>query len=225
MSGVQIYLDESGDFGWTLDKPHQKGGSSRFLTLAAAVVPQHKSHLLAKIVRDIYKTRKRPLAHELKSVDLSAGERKCFVDAVIKLKIKHPEILFISITVNKCQVNDGFRANANGLYNYITKLLLCDTMSQYTAVEFIPDARSLKSSYKHSLHQYLEQMLLEKTVSMDSPNTNLRTMPADSQHNLELQFADILASLFWARHEYKNDTIAAMLPNYATQKTLFFTTE
>lgn len=66
-----IYLDESGDLGFTLDKPYQKGGSSRMLTLSALCVPEHKIKYIQRIVRAIYQKRKRPLKNELKSVDLN----------------------------------------------------------------------------------------------------------------------------------------------------------
>ena len=28
---MQIFIDESGDLGWILDKPYKKGGSSQYL--------------------------------------------------------------------------------------------------------------------------------------------------------------------------------------------------
>jgi hypothetical protein len=30
---MKVFIDESGDLGWTLDKPNRNGGSSRFITL------------------------------------------------------------------------------------------------------------------------------------------------------------------------------------------------
>ena len=67
---TSIYLDESGDLGWTLDKPHNNGGSSRYLTLAAVIVPTTKTYLITRVVRGIYKARGRSKSSELKSVEL-----------------------------------------------------------------------------------------------------------------------------------------------------------
>jgi hypothetical protein len=41
---MNLYLDESGDLGWTLDKPYQAGGSSRYLTIATLIIPKTISH-------------------------------------------------------------------------------------------------------------------------------------------------------------------------------------
>ncbi|MBW3010579.1 DUF3800 domain-containing protein, partial [Acinetobacter baumannii] len=45
-----IYLDESGDLGWNMEKPYQKGGSSRMLTLAAICLPENKVKYVQRIV-------------------------------------------------------------------------------------------------------------------------------------------------------------------------------
>jgi ureidoglycolate hydrolase len=75
MKNTTIYLDESGDLGWLLDKPHNQGGSSRYLTLAAVIVSAHKTHHIARVVRNLYKARNRPKSNELKSVELRPHER------------------------------------------------------------------------------------------------------------------------------------------------------
>ncbi|TDR32604.1 DUF3800 domain-containing protein [Hydromonas duriensis] len=216
---AHIYLDESGDLGWNFNL-----GSSCFLTLAAIIIPAHLSHHLERLVRGIYKSRKRCLKNELKSVELSSIERQNFVNALVKLNEKHREIYFKSITVNKKKVNDSFRKNPNGLYNYMTKLLLVESMTSYKIIDFLPDSRSIKTSYKHALHQYLEQMLLEQTIiKADTANTYptiLNTTPYDSKNHLGIQAADILASLCWAKHEHNNLTIDAL--TCCTHKKLFF---
>ena len=213
---AHIYLDESGDLGWQLEN-----GSSRFLTLAAIIIPAHQHHHLERIVRGIYKNRKRPLNNELKSVELSSIERKAFIEGLIKLQSKCLDTQFKAITVNKAKVNIAFQNNPNRLYNYMTKLLLLEVMSRCRTIDFLPDARSIKTSYKHSLHQYLEQMLLEK-ASLNNLGTPamLNTSPYDSKSSLGIQAADILASLCWAKHEHNNLTIDALTS--CQHKKLFF---
>ena len=39
-----IYLDESGDLGWKFDADFKRGGSSRYLTIAAAVIANTDRH-------------------------------------------------------------------------------------------------------------------------------------------------------------------------------------
>jgi hypothetical protein len=54
---MEIYLDESGDLGWMLSEPYQKGGSSRFLVITALIVPTALSHHPKRLLRQFYKSR------------------------------------------------------------------------------------------------------------------------------------------------------------------------
>lgn len=109
-----IYLDESGCLGWKLDAPYQRGGSNRFFTLAAAIIPDDCERLL---VRGVYTQRGRPARNELKSVHLSARERINFAGKLAKIYHKCLDVQFVSITVRKDAVNAAFRRNPNSLYN------------------------------------------------------------------------------------------------------------
>jgi len=35
---MKIYIDESGDLGWKLDKPNRNGGSSKFITITGILI-------------------------------------------------------------------------------------------------------------------------------------------------------------------------------------------
>lgn len=213
---TSIYLDESGDLGWTLEKPHKYGGSSQYLTLAAVIVPTSKTHIITRVIRGFYKARKRKQSNELKSVELSAHERSTFVDRLVEIKRNHPDILFTAITVKKSGVNNSFRLHPNGLYNYMTKLMLLQKMGKYPYVDFIPDARSVKTELKHSLHDYLRTELAAEQF-----NTQLTTTPQESKDHLEIQFADILASLVWSHFEYGDQRFTSV-DSIITHNKLFF---
>jgi Protein of unknown function (DUF3800) len=145
---ISIYLDESGDLGWSLTQAHNRGGSSRYLTLAAVILPSAKTYLVDRIVRNLYKARKRPQKNELKSVELRSHERSTVIREIISLHKNHPDILFTAITVEKRGVNAAFRKHPNGLYNYMAKLMLLHKMGKYPYVDLIPDARSVKIELK-----------------------------------------------------------------------------
>ena len=49
-----IYVDESGDLGWNFSAPYRRGGSSRYLTVAAFCVPSSKKHIPKRAVRNLY---------------------------------------------------------------------------------------------------------------------------------------------------------------------------
>ncbi|MCG5763425.1 hypothetical protein MEQ02_19470, partial [Acinetobacter baumannii] len=88
-----------------MEKPYQKGGSSRMLTLAAICLPENKVKYVQRIVRALYEKRKRPLKNELKSVDLNLKDKEIFVKLTAKLIKDHPDIQLRSITANKEFVN------------------------------------------------------------------------------------------------------------------------
>ena len=212
-----IYLDESGDLGWKFDAPYQKGGSSRYLTLVAAVLDTSQIAQLERAVRGLYKARGRKLSSELKSIHLSSKERAQFARKIVEIKEVHPRIEFFAITVSKERVNQAFKDHPNGLYNYMVKLLLIDVLKQHPEVDFIPDARSISTELKHSLHDYLRTEL-----AIVGAQTQLITTPFESKNSLALQFVDIVASIVWARHEFMNLTHTEQLNSVIHAKQLFF---
>lgn len=51
---MQVYLDESGDMGWSFSKPYRAGGSSRFLCLAIMFLPKAERKRPKRIIADMY---------------------------------------------------------------------------------------------------------------------------------------------------------------------------
>jgi hypothetical protein len=60
---VNIYLDESGDTGWRFDQPYTRGGSSRYLVIAACIVSTSADHKPERVLRNLYKNRFREPQH------------------------------------------------------------------------------------------------------------------------------------------------------------------
>lgn len=214
--GVTIYLDESGCLGWKLDAPYQRGGSSRFFTLASAIIPDGAEPVLERVVRRAYKHRGRSARNELKSVQLSSGERMAFAGEFAKLRAKRPDIRFATITVRKEKANSAFRRSPNGLYNFMAKRLLLEVMSEYDSVCFIPDARS-KIELKHSLHEYLCTEL-----AGCGAETMLQTTPWETKDSFSLQFVDWMAGIVWAHPEHRNDDAYKSASPSIAQRWLFF---
>lgn len=212
-----IYLDESGDLGWKFDSPYQQGGSSRYLTLAAAVVPDGLECHLRRVVRGFYKQRGRSPRNELKSVQLSRKERAIFARKATELDQQFFGLRFLSITVRKEQVNPPFREHPNGLYNYMTKLLLLGEFARHDQVHFIPDARSIRVELRLALDDYLRTEL-----AILNSSTRLVTTPMESKNSLELQFCDILASTVWAYHEFDETEHYDKVRRCIDSKKLFF---
>ena len=154
-----IYVDESGDLGWTFDAPYRNGGSSRFLTIAAICVPPEKKHIPKRIVRDLY-TQFHWTTSEKKWIDMSDTARKEFTEQCQALRNKHGDIFLHAIVVKKENVGAHIRKDGNKLYNYMLNLALIDRMAMHKHVVLVPDPRSIKVAESgNSLSDYLQTKL------------------------------------------------------------------
>ena len=217
MSSI-VYVDESGDLGWTFTAPYRNGGSSRYLTIAALCLPRAKKHIPKRLIKDLYQAFKWPIGVEKKWNDMKSIEREEFSRALVKMCTKHPDIHLHGITVKKENVEQHIRTDENKLYNYMIKFLVLDCMARASAVVFIPDPRSIKVQSGNSLHDYLQTELwfTKKT------KTILTTDPKDSKTCINLQFADMLAGLIQHRFEDKYFEHMKICVRYLRLKRLFF---
>ncbi len=213
-----IYVDESGDLGWTLDKPYQKEGSSRHLTIAALLLPGTKEHHAERTIRQLYKTFQWRADREQKWVNMPLVARVTFAKSVVNLREKHPEIRIFAIVVKKENVKDHIRKDANKLYNYMLKLLLVDEMTKHQDVILLPDPRSIKVESGNSLHDYLQMELWFECNAV----TRLETTPLDSKHCLNIQFADMLAGVIQSHFELGNSAPWEILKEHIFLKKLYF---
>lgn len=140
---MNIFIDESGDLGFTFTRPFRKGGSSRFLTISFLLVPQNLSPLTKRIVRAIYKRKKQSTAVELKGSELSNEDKLYFSNKVVTLLKRNPRIKIFAITVDKRRVKAHIREDPNKLYNYMISLVLPEKIRRYSEVNFIPDKNSI----------------------------------------------------------------------------------
>lgn len=131
MLSAHIFLDESGDLGWKFDRPYRMGGSSRYLTIAALVVPQIKKHLPTRLIKQLYNQHNWQFKKEKKWVDMKPHERMGFVKKARFLAEQHKDIKYAAITVNKVNVQSHIRSDENKLYNYMIGLMLLDEMKRF----------------------------------------------------------------------------------------------
>lgn len=117
MASSIIYLDESGDLGWTFTAPYRHGGSSRYLTISALCAPPEKKHIPKRIIKDLYTKFKWNVGEEKKWALMSEVERKHFAELARKMCEGHADIRLIAIVVKKENVLGHIRADGNKLYN------------------------------------------------------------------------------------------------------------
>ncbi len=213
-----IYLDESGDTGWSFDRPYGAGGSSRYLVITALTVSLELDHKPARMLRNIYRHRGWASHKEKKWIDMSPEARSDFTMQAAKLLAQHAQMRCLTIVVDKRKVMPHVRRDSNKLYNYMVKLLLLDVMAQQPHVTFIPDPRSIKVESGNSLHDYLQTELWFTKNS----STLLETTPIDSRYCLNLQFADMLAGAIQSQFEFANSRYFDLIANHVRLKKLFF---
>jgi hypothetical protein len=213
-----VYADESGDLGWSFTQPYGRGGSSRFLTIAALHVPQGFEHLPERTVRGLYKRFHWDTRKEKKWVDMKKVARDAFAKAAVGLLQKNIGIRYTAIIVSKERVQPHIREDENKLYNYMIRLMLAEDMAKHPQVTFLPDPRSIKVESGNSLHDYLQTVLWFDLGAQ----TRLETTPQDSAHCLNIQFADMLAGTIQSHFELGDSGPWHELKGCIHLKKLFF---
>lgn len=215
---MNVYLDESGDLGWKLDKPYRHGGSSKFMTIAYVACPAEKKHLLRRIVVDVYNHTKTDPKTELKGSSLTVQEKCFFAEKVRKLVSMNPDIVIGSITVNKSKVQTHIREDANKLYNYMIKLAVLPAIKREPLVNLIRDNKTVKVKSGNSLIDYLQTTIW---FELGSP-TKIVDIPSDSKKVKNLIFIDWMNNLIWGKYEDRNDAPYDILRNVISSRKLFF---
>lgn len=215
---MNVYLDESGDLGWKLDKPYRHGGSSKFMTIAYVACLAEKKHLLRRIVVDVYNHTKTDPKTELKGSSLTVQEKCFFAEKVRKLVSMNPDIVIGSITVNKSKVQTHIREDANKLYNYMIKLAVLPAIKREPLVNLIRDNKTVKVKSGNSLIDYLQTTIW---FELGSP-TKIVDIPSDSKKVKNLIFIDWMNNLIWGKYEDRNDAPYDILRNVISSRKLFF---
>lgn len=215
---INVYLDESGDLGWILDKPYRHGGSSRYLTIAFAVCPSEKKHFLHRVVADVYRHTKHDPKSELKGSSLTVADKCFFAERVRKLVSMNPDIVIGSITVNKSKVKQHIREDGNKLYNYMIRLAVLPIVKGHTIVNLIRDNKTIKVKSGNSLIDYLQTTMWFELSS----HTKIVDIPSDSKQVKNLIFIDWINNLIWGRYEDSNTDPYDIIKNVITSKKLFF---
>lgn len=213
---MNIYLDESGDLGWSFDAPYKRGGSSRFLVIAALCVSAQSDKHPDRLLRHIYKHRHWNPKAEKKWVDMSREARSDFARQACKLLERFDDISCRAIVADKTALPPHVRDDANIVYNFMTRQLLLDVMAQHPHANLIPDARSVKLGSGNSLHDYLQtELWFGARVA-----TRLKTTPTDSQHCRNLQFIDMIAGVIQSHYEFGRGEYLKLLESRITITTL-----
>lgn len=214
-----VFLDESGDLGWKFHQPYRAGGSSRYLTISAIMVPFGKSYHLSRTIKNLYTAHQWETKKEKKWAHMKPDEKLYFAKALVDLTNKHHEIKLLSITVYKPNVREHIRKDPNKLYNYMIGLMLLNEIKNLDRVIFTPDPRNIKVECGNSLHDYLVTKLWFDL----SAKTQLINQPQDSSSNKGVQFTDMFSGLIQQYFEDNKSELFNLLPAYRiSPKRLYF---
>ncbi len=216
---MYIYLDESGDLGWTLNKPYRHGGSSRYLTIIALLVPKSLKHHPKRIVKKLYEHEKFNPSIEIKGSDLNQDQKLYFANLAVAMLARHPEIRLYSITVYKPNVQQHIRSDPNKLYNYMIGLCLLEKIKTFDNVILIPDPRSIKVKSGNSLVDYLQIKLWFELSSL----TTIHQENISSEASRNIQFVDIISNIVGTHYEDSTNSNAYKVISPSIEfKCLFF---
>lgn len=213
---MQVFLDESGDMGWSFAKPYGAGGSSRFLCLAIMFLPKADRKRPKRIIADMYK--KYGWTLEMKASAASAIQKMEFSLGAVAMLKTHKDIQIDCIVAKKENVQAHIRDDSNKLYNYMCGLVIPDYVKGELEFEFLPDKRSIKVQSGNSLSDYLQTVLWFE----HSLTTKLINHPLESDKNYNLQFVDWIAHCVWSHFEKGETTIFSALQPAIKIRRLFF---
>ncbi len=213
-----VFIDESGDTGWTFSKPYQKGGSSRYFTIAYIIVPSWGVNELPRLVRKIYKKYSLSLKIEKKGASFSPQHAQYVAYRIVEKLLKKEGFQMGAITIDKENAPPRLREDSNVLYNYALVKALAPKIQNLEMARVIPDKRTVKIVNGDTLDHYLRIRLHAEMGS----NIQLIYEPRISNNEKSLWLIDWVANFAW-RH-YENDCSLAFnaLSPEADFEELFF---
>jgi hypothetical protein len=213
-----IYQDESGDLGWTFDKPNRKGGSSRYLTIAFVTVPEAKKQQLWRVVKKVYQKYKLNPKIEKKGSSYTDEHAAYIAGRIVDLVNRHDDIKICAITIKKENVQEHIRTDENIIYNYALVLKVAPVIKDLPHVTIIPDKRTIKVRSGNSCAEYLRTKLWFEMNSI----TQVDYVPTESTDQPHLWFIDMIANFVWRNYEDGRNEAYDRLATVLDETRLFF---
>ena len=193
-----IYFDESGDLGWTLDKKYRKGGSSQYFVIAYIIIPTANTKHITRFIKKFHKERKGK-QKEVKGADFRNHRAKSTARSIADLIQKGLDITVGTVIVKKTDVPNNLIGTGNDdvLYNHMVKKGLCSNIADFDKVNIIPDKKSVPKGSQNSCSDLLKDELWLCQYS----NVEISYKPEES-HNIDgLMFIDWVANFIWRSYE------------------------
>lgn len=215
----EIYFDESGDLGWTLDRPYRKGGgSSQYFTIAYLIIPSHKTKIINRLVKRF--NAERGSQQEYKGANFIEKRAKSMANKIAHLLRLHEDITLGAVTVKKANLPPQLIGTDNDdvVYNYLVQRGICEKLVDLAQAHIIPDRRSVPRGSQNSCSDLIKNDLWfwrKSSVIIDYA-------PEESHQNTRLIFVDWIANFVWRYYEFGKDKAYRILEPHLLEERLYF---
>ena len=193
---MNLYLDESGDLGWTLDKPNRFGGSSKYITITGILISESDEKYISRFISHIYKKYRLTPKIEKKGANFIPDHSRFISSQLNKVINKSESFRIISITVSKENVNEALRRDKNIFYNYVLGLLIKGHVIECESIKIVIDKRTIKVSHGQSFPDYIKTQIWG-----EGHNIDIDCEFVESDTNKMIWFADWFANFVWRYYE------------------------
>lgn len=211
-----IYLDESGDLGWTFNKIYRQGGSSRYLTIAYLITDINHINVPRRFVRDFYTHFKFNPSKEIKASELKSVHKEYIAIEAAKMLSKHNNFIIGSITVRKENVPNHIRNSGDELYGYMIGNSAISHINDELTCKITRDYKTAKVS--KGLITYLQTLVWFH----DKKSATLNDSPKQSHQDDGIIFIDWISNIVWSKYEDNYTKWVDNLNGVLREDTLFF---
>ena len=207
-----IYLDESGDLGFTFNS--QADNSSKHLVLAFWASSE-KLKEIPRIVIDVKRKYRIPANVEIKA---SFSNIKIKTELLQKISLLPIEIY--SVACYKPNVGIPLRNNPNIFYNYTAGLIMIPYILSNSGPFFITwDKRTMRVKCGFNFSDYIKyKIFFEHRI-----DTSMSFCPVESHLHKGIQVADFIVNAIYQKYEKKDTTCYSIIaPKIKEEKLLFF---
>lgn len=210
--GVYVYLDESGDLGFS-------EGSTALFTIAFVVLGD-PTEFKRCVKRTKIKYRIPPIE------ELKGATTRAEVKADLLRRFSKIDMAIHSITVNKEKVNERLRGDGNILYNYMVGLSLGAWLLKQpkgAAIKIIVDRRITSITSGFDFDEYLKYKTWYEGQRSD---LELLIDHVDSHGALSIQGIDVICNTIYRKFSGRDAELYSLIQRkVVSEKRLFFSSE
>jgi len=185
---VIIYLDESGDLGFS-------PGSSKYFVITFIAIKDNTP--LKRAVRKVKKKHRLAPSFELKGNTTPPKIKEDLLKRIASLDIE-----IYAIVMKKSKVSKRLRQDTNILYNYVLGRIvvpyICEpSQAQESVVTIVVDRRVVSITSGFKLDEYLAYKVWYENLA----EVDIEILHEDSKWTLSLQAADVVCNSIFRKYE------------------------